>query len=228
LLLQIARALADALVRVGTRAGKKVVALLTDMEAPLGVAVGNAIETREAIDVLRGGGPADLVECTLALGVEMIVLGGRASTRPDARRMLVQAIARGDGARVFEKMIEAQGGDPRVVSEPTRLVVAPMEVVVRAPAPGFVTSVDALAIGLAAVAMGAGRARADSTIDAAVGLSIDAKPGAEVKAGDPLARIHVRNASDADAIGERIRGAFVIRPERPAAGSPLVRGRLGV
>jgi thymidine phosphorylase len=140
--------------------------------------------------------------------------------------MLEQAIVRGDGARVFERMIEAQGGDPGVVTDPARLVVAPVEVVVRATDSGYVSSVDAMAIGLAAVAMGAGRARADAKIDAAVGLSIDAKRGAAVKAGDPLARIHVRSAADAEAIAERVRGAFVIHPERPAA-SPLVRGRLG-
>jgi len=220
------RALAEALVRVGTRAGKKVVALLTTMDSPLGVAVGNANETREAIDVLRGEGPADLVECTLALGAEMIVLGARAPDLAEARRMLEQAIVRGDGARVFEKMIEAQGGDPRVVTEPARLVVAPVEVVVRAPAAGFVVGVDAMAIGLAAVAMGAGRARADSKIDPAVGISVDAKPGAEVKAGDPLARIHVHRASDADAIAERVRGAFSLGTAAPRP-SPLVRGRLG-
>ena len=221
-----ARALAEALVRVGTRAGKKVVALLTAMDAPLGVAVGNANETREAIDVLHGGGPADLVECTLALGAEMIVLGAKAGTLEEARGMLAQAIARGDGARVFERMIEAQGGDPRVVAEPTRLAIAPVEVIVPAPAGGFVASVDAMAIGLAAVAMGAGRARADSRVDPAVGISIEAKPGAAVKAGDPLARIHVHRAADADAIVERVRRAFDLSPA-PLPPSPLVRGRLG-
>jgi pyrimidine-nucleoside phosphorylase len=221
-----ARALGEALVRVGTRAGKKVVALLTAMDAPLGVAVGNANETREAIDVLRGGGPADLVECTLALGAEMIVLGGKAATVTEARRLLAHAIERGDGARVFERMIEAQGGDPRVVSDPARLAIAPVEVVVRAPGAGFVTEVDAMAIGLAAVAMGAGRARADATVDPAVGISIDAKPGVQVKAGDALARIHVRSAGDADAVVERVGRAFAIGPIRPEP-SPLVTGRLG-
>jgi pyrimidine-nucleoside phosphorylase len=221
-----ARALGEALVRVGTEAGKKVVALLTAMDAPLGVAVGNANETREAIDVLAGGGPSDLVECTLALGAEMIVLGGKAGSIAVARTMLEGAIARGDGARVFEAMIEAQGGDPRVVGDPARLVVAPVEVVVRAPAAGFVVRADAMTIGLAAVAMGAGRARADAKIDPAVGISVCAKPGAEVRAGDALARIHVHKASDADAIAERVRAAFSFSPAPPDA-APLVRGRLG-
>ena len=127
-----AKELASALVRVGTRAGKKVVALLTSMDAPLGIAVGNANETREAIEVLHGGGPADVVACTLALGAEMVVLGGKAADLADGRRRLEGAIARGDGARVFERMIEAQGGDPGVVADPARLEVAGVEVAVHA------------------------------------------------------------------------------------------------
>jgi pyrimidine-nucleoside phosphorylase len=221
-----ARALAEALVRVGTRAGKKVVALLTRMDAPLGVAVGNANETREAIDVLNGGGPGDVVECTMALGAEMLVLGGRASTLEEARARLAKAIASGDGARTFERMIAAQGGDARVVAEPGRLEIASVEVAVQAPRGGFVESVDALAIGLAAVAMGAGRARADAKVDPAVGLSIDAKPGTRVNAGDTLARVHVRRASDAPAIAERVLAAFAIGDIQRVP-PPLVCGRLG-
>jgi pyrimidine-nucleoside phosphorylase len=220
-----ARELAAHLVRVGTRAGKKVVALLTSMDAPLGVEVGNASETREAIDVLRGGGPDDLVECTMALGAEMVVLGGRAGTLAEARTRLAQAVASGAGARVFERMIEAQGGDPRVVSEPARLVIAPATVGVKATRSGVVEAVDALAIGLAGVAMGAGRARADAAIDPSVGISVDAKPGRQVRAGDVLARVHVRNAADADRVVERIAGAFRIGETAPAL-TPLVRGRL--
>jgi pyrimidine-nucleoside phosphorylase len=220
-----ARELAGHLVRVGTRAGKKVVALLTSMDAPLGVEVGNASETREAIDVLRGGGPGDLVECTMALGAEMVVLGGRAGTLAEARTQLAQAVGSGAAARVFERMIEAQGGDPRVVSEPTRLAIAPVTVPVKATRSGVVAGVDALAIGLAGVAMGAGRARADATIDPAVGISVDAKPGTAVSAGDVLARLHVRRASDADGVAERVAGAFAIGEAAPAS-LPLVRGRL--
>ena len=141
--------------------------------------------------------------------------------------MLEKAIAGGDGARVFERMIEAQGGDPRVVTEPSRLVVAEVEVIVRAKEDGVVASVDAMAIGLAAVAMGAGRARADAKVDPAVGLSVDVKPGARVKRGDPVARIHVHKAPDADAIAARIEGAFVIVPALERSPLPLIRGRLG-
>src|SRR4029079_15022555 len=110
-----ARTLAEALVRVGTAAGKRGRALLTDMSAPLGRAVGNANETREAIEILKGGGPADLLECTLALGAEMLILGGVAATAAEARARMQQAIASGAAAAVMEKMIAAQGGDARVV-----------------------------------------------------------------------------------------------------------------
>jgi pyrimidine-nucleoside phosphorylase len=219
-----ARALAEALVRVGTRAGKKVVALLTDMEAPLGVAVGNAVETREAFEVLAGGGPADLVECTMRLASEMLVMGGVAGSEGDARARLAAAIATGAGALTAERMIAAQGGDPRVVAEPSRLEVASEELVVEAPRDGHVLQADALAIGLAAVAMGAGRTRADQSVDHAVGIYVDAKPGMRVSRGQPLARLRVRKRDDdARAIADRVAGAFVLG-DAPPPSRPLALG----
>ncbi|MGA7122180.1 MAG: thymidine phosphorylase [Polyangiaceae bacterium] len=215
--------LADALVRVGERAGKRVVALLTDMDAPLGRAVGNALETREALDVLGGGGPPDLVECTLRLGAEMLVLGGRAATEGEARTTLMQAIAGGSAARTAERMIEAQGGDPRVVADPRRLEVATDEVIIAAAADGFVTRVDALEIGLAAVAMGAGRTRADQSVDHTVGVLVEAKPGAWVARGEPLARLRVRGGKAAGEIVERVRGAFAIGARPPATRDLVLR-----
>jgi len=220
-----ARALAEALVRVGTRAGKKVVALLTDMDAPMGVAVGNAIETAEAFDVLAGGGPPDVVECTLALGAEMLILGGKAADAATARAALRAAIASGAGARVAERMIEAQGGDPRVVADRARLERAADEVVVVAPRDGTLARVDALAIGLAAVAMGAGRSRADQPVDPGVGILVEKRPGARVRTGEPLARLLVRDRSAAIAIAERVRGAFTI-DDAPPAPRPLVLDRI--
>ncbi len=221
-----ARALAEALVRVGTQAGKHVVGLLTDMDTPLGSAVGNANETREALDVLNGGGPDDLVECTFALGAEMLMLGQKAKTADEARTAMKAAIASGRAARLMEKMIEAQHGDPRVVADRSRLVLAPVEVAVKATRSGFVTGVDALAIGLAGVAMGAGRTRTDQAVDPAVGIRIDAKPGRAVKAGDTLAVLQVRRASDADAVLARVADAFSVGDEKPHAG-PLVIERVG-
>jgi pyrimidine-nucleoside phosphorylase len=220
-----AHELAHALVRVGTRAGKRVSALLTDMEAPLGAAVGNAIETREALMVLRGGGPADVVECTLALATQMLLLGGRATSEAQAREQLSQAIATGSAARTAERMIEAQGGDPRVVDAPARLAIAPVEIVIPAPRDGFVAGIDALAIGLASVAMGAGRERADQAVDHGVGITLEAKPGASVSIGAPLARLHVRSEDAGAAIAERVRAAFDLT-DAPPPTRPLVLDRI--
>jgi pyrimidine-nucleoside phosphorylase len=220
-----ARALATALVRVGTLAGKRVSALLTDMSAPLGKTVGNALETREAIDVLHGKGPEDLVECTLALGAEMLVLGEVASSPDAARRALERAIEDGSAAAVLERMIHAQGGDPRVVRDPSALPAAPVTLDIDAEDAGYVTAIDPLEIGLAAVAMGAGRTRVDQAIDPAVGIEILRPRGAFAAKGEPLARVHVRRRDDAGPILGRIQRAFSIGPERPPT-QPLVLDRI--
>jgi pyrimidine-nucleoside phosphorylase len=218
-----ARELASALVRVGTGAGKEVVALLTDMDGPLGRTIGNANETREAIDVLRGGGPADTVECTLALGAEMLVLGGVAADPAAARGLLQAAIADGRGARTMERMIERQGGDPSVVEHPDRLTLAPVEVVATAARGGFVQEIDPLELGLAAVSMGAGRTRADQPVDHGVGIELAVTRGDRVEAGAPLARIALRKEDDA--LRARVTAAFTVGDE-PAPARPLVRGRI--
>ncbi len=221
-----ARVLAEALVRVGTAAGKSVVALLTDMSSPLGLAIGNANETHEAIEVLRGAGPDDLIECTLALGAEMLVLGKVATTHDEARVKLKEAISSGKGARVFERMIEAQGGDPHVVEDPSRLPRAPAHVLVPAAHEGFVGAIDSLELGLTAVAMGAGRTRADQPVDHAVGIEILAPRGTSVKPGQSLARLHVRTHSAGEAIVHRVQQAFRITHAVEAKEHPLVLGRI--
>lgn len=220
-----ARALAERLVAVGTRAGKKVVAVLTAMDTPLGIAVGNATETREALEVLHGRGPADLVECTYVLGAEMLVLGGAASGIDDARTKLSAAVASGEAVRVMEKMVEAHHGDPRVVANPSLLVHAKHTVEIVAPRNGFVVSVDALAIGLAGVAMGAGRTRADQKVDPLVGIDVVGKPGDAVEVGTVVARIHVHEAAHAEAVRERITNAFAYA-DAPGEAKPLVIGRI--
>jgi len=224
---QEARVLAEALVRVGTAAGKRVVALLTDMNDPLGAAIGNAIETQEAIDVLRGSGPADLIECTLALGAEMLMLGKVAETESEARDKLRKAITSGQGARVFERMIEAQGGDPRVVEDASLLPQAPAYVMVPAQHEGYVASIDSLELGLTAVAMGAGRTRADQPVDHAVGIEVLAPRGTKVERGQSLARLHVRTHAAGEAILQRVQDAFRITNELEAP-VPLVLGRIAI
>jgi len=220
-----ARELADKLVRVGTRAGKKVVAVLTRMDTPLGRAVGNANETREALEVLHGKGPDDLVECTLVLGAEMLVLGGVAKDVGEATTKLRAAIANGDAVRVMEKMVAAQGGDASVVAQPSKLEVAKEILEVKAPKAGFVTALDALAIGLTGVAMGAGRTRSDQKVDPAVGIEIDAKPGDRVESGQTVARVFVRKKEGAEGILQRVAEAFAYGDAAPAV-PPLVIGRI--
>ena len=220
-----ARELADKLVRVGTRAGKKVVAVLTRMDTPLGRTVGNANETREALEVLLGKGPEDLVECTMVLGAEMLVLGGKAKDIAEARTTLERAITSGAAVRVMEKMVEAQGGDAKVVSDPSRLEMAKEMVEVRAPRAGFVAGIDALAVGLTGVAMGAGRTRADQKVDPAVGIELEAKPGDAVQVGQVVARVFVRQRSAADALVERLSGAFTYADAAPEKAG-LVMDRL--
>ncbi|HEY2369572.1 MAG TPA: thymidine phosphorylase [Polyangiaceae bacterium] len=218
-----ARELATALVRVGTRAGKRVVARLTDMNVPLGVAVGNANETREALELLHGRGPDDLREITMQLCAEMLVLAKRANDEKTALKSLQNAIDSGSAVTVMEKMIAAQHGDPKVAADPSLLEIAKERVDVTAERAGFVTRADALAIGRAAVAMGAGRARAEDVVDPAVGISVLAKPGDRVERGQPLAALHVRKR-DAS-IEERVRAAYVIEDAAPPA-RPLFIGRI--
>ena len=218
-----ARKLAQALVDTGTHAGKKVVALLTDMSCPLGIAVGNANETREALQMLHGLGPRDLHECTMVLAEEMLVIAGRVTERARAREILEQAIADGAARRVMERMIEAQGGDPRVVAEPDRLSVAPSVPVV-ADSDGVVVEVDPLEIGLAAVALGAGRTRADQAVDPTVGIMVLAKPGTVVKRGSVLAEVQTRDAASSATV-TRVRNAFRLGLERGAE-VPLVHGKV--
>ncbi len=220
-----ARALADKLVRVGTRAGKKVVAVLTRMDAPLGCAVGNANETREALEVLHGRGPKDLVDCTLLLGAEMLVLGGRAKDVVEGTAKLREAIAKGTAVTVMEKMVSAQRGDASVVADPSKLEVAKEILEVKAKRSGFVTGIDALEIGLTGVAMGAGRTRADQKVDPAVGIEIDKKPGDAVKSGDVVARVFVRDRSAGEPLAERVGSAFSYDDAAPPAPA-LVVGRI--
>jgi len=214
--------LAGELCRVGTLMGKEVVAFVTDMDAPLGSAVGNAVETRVAIDCLRGNGPEDTMELVGTLGRAMIVLGGRAASWDEAGTILDRALDSGDALARFRSMVEAQGGDASMVDEPDRLPRAGHEHAVSAPRDGFVTDIDPFALGEAVVELGGGRRRADDVIDPGVGVLLSKKPGREVKAGEALA---VVLASD-PGVGKRVAGdlnkAFTVGAAPPPP-RPLVR-----
>lgn len=205
-----AEALARALVSVGERAGKRVVALLTDMSCPIGITIGNALETREAIDVLRDSGPADTRELTLALGVEMLLLAGVCKKALEARRRLEKALSDGSGFERLLRMVHAQGGDPRTIEDPARLPKARARLPVPAATSGYVTAIDALTLGLSAVGLGAGRTRTDQKVDPAAGIEVVAPIGTHVERGAPLAFLHARSAGLVRAELERSRNAFSI------------------
>lgn len=216
-----AYALARSIVRVGKLAKKQVTAILTRMDAPLGRTIGNALETREALEVLLGGGPEDLREITFVLGAEMIRLAKLAKDEKRARAMMESAIASGEAAACMRRIVEAQGGDPRVVDEPDRLPTTAAKVAVKAKESGAVAAIDALELGLTGVALGAGRTRADQAVDPAVGIVLNVRVGDRVKEGDVLAEVHVHDRSAAKPHVARIANAFTLK-SRAVRPEPLV------
>ena len=189
------RALAESLVSIGNASGVKTEAIITAMDAPLGRAVGNALEVIECIEVLKGVESADLVDVSVELAARMLVLGKAAPDRVAAERQVRTAIASGAGLERFRRIVEAQGGDAKVVDDYARLPQAPHRHIVSAPRAGYVAGIDAELIGRASVALGAGRDRVDDPIDPAVGILLAAKPGDAVRVGDPLLEVHYRDRS---------------------------------
>jgi len=181
-----AEQLAQSMVRAGQLAGVRTEALLTRMDAPLGRAVGNAIEVVEAIETLRGQGPRDLTELSVILAARMVLMADRAETIGEAERRVRDAMASGAASDRFRRMVARQGGDPGVVDEPSRLALAAGRELARAPRAGYVTGLDAMLIGRAAAALGAGRATADDRVDHGVGIRVLASLGALVRAGEPV------------------------------------------
>ncbi len=181
--------LARTMIQLGADHGCPVIALLTAMDRPLGRACGNALEVEEAVNALRGDGPADLMSVTYALGAEMLLLAGVAPNRDEARRRMEVAISSGRAARKFQEIIERQGGDPAVVDDPSLLPQASEVEIYTAPRDGVVSEVKPRPVGQGIIAMGGGRTKVDDTIDPAVGFVITARPGDIVRAGEPLATI---------------------------------------
>ncbi|GAA6527685.1 thymidine phosphorylase [Intrasporangium sp. DVR] len=197
-----ARELARTMVRLGTDAGVSTVALLTNMATPLGLTAGNALEVRESVEVLEGGGPEDVVELTLALAREMLATAGKDDVDPAA------VLADGRAMDVWRQMIRAQGGDPDAP-----LPTAKETHQVLAPADGVLVKLDALAVGIAAWRLGAGRARKEDPVQAAAGVEIHFKPGAEVRGGEPLLTLHTDTPDRFERAGEALSDAFMIAPE---------------
>ena len=185
-----AQALARAMIQLGADRGCPVVALLTAMDRPLGFACGNAIEVRESIDALSGAGPEDLMEVTYALGAEMLLLAGVASSAADAWRMMRDSIGSGRALEKFAEIIEAQGGDARIVDDQERLPSAPVKAEYLAARDGFVTEIAPRTVGHGVIALRGGRRTMEDRIDPSVGFVITAKPGDRVRRGQILATIH--------------------------------------
>jgi pyrimidine-nucleoside phosphorylase/thymidine phosphorylase len=222
-----ARALARMLVGLGRGMGKDVSALLSDMDQPLGRAVGNALEVKEVLQLLHGGGPPDLRELTVALTAEMLVLGGVAAGEAEARGQVELAIADGRGFRKLCEIVQAQGGDPDALADPARLPRAATTVEVPAPFSGRVESIDTEALGLAAMALGAGRSRIEDRVDPGAGLEVWKKLGDPVEAGEALVTLHpgARPLEGPAAVVARVQNAYRIGAG-PFSVGPLVLERM--
>ncbi|MGW3242956.1 thymidine phosphorylase [Streptomyces sp. NPDC001070] len=214
--LEQARELASTMVGLGTDHGVKTVALLTDMSTPLGLTAGNALEVRESVEVLAGGGPADVVELTIALAREMLDAAGLKDADP------AKALADGSAMDVWRRMVAAQGGDPDAA-----LPVAREQHVVKADRSGVLTGLDAYAVGVAAWRLGAGRARKEDPVQAGAGIELHAKPGAEVTEGQPLLTLHTDTPEKFDYALAALAGGVEISPAGTAfAPNPIVLDRI--
>jgi pyrimidine-nucleoside phosphorylase len=205
--------LAQTMINLGADRGCPVVALITAMDRPLGRACGNALEVEEAIHTLRGEGPPDVLGVTYALGAEMLVLGGAAATLDAARRSMEVAISSGKAARKLEEIIDAQGGNPGVVDDPSVLPQAGACELFLAPRAGVVAQVEPRAVGRGVTALGGGRSRLEDTVDPSVGFVITAKPGDVVQSGEPLATVFARDRAGIETGLATLRHAVAIADE---------------
>jgi pyrimidine-nucleoside phosphorylase len=217
------RRLAESLVSLGNASGVKTEAIITRMDAPLGRAVGNALEVIECIEVLKGDGPADVGDLSVELAARMLVLARAADSLADGERRIREAIASGAGLERFRRIIEQQGGDPHVVDDYGLLPTAPERHLVEAPRAGFLTSLDAELIGRASVRLGAGRDRVGQPIDPSVGILVLRKPGDELRTGDPVLDLYYRDRARLEDVMELVASAIQIGDQRPAA-LPLILG----
>ena len=213
--------LAESMCKIGTHVGKRVVALLTDMDQPLGRAAGNALEVVEAVETLHGGGPEDFRQVCRELTAWMIHLGGQANTLEEGRARYDELIRSGAAAMKFQQIIERQGGDPRVVDDPQRLAQAREHKEVPAAADGFLARMETERLGWGTMALGAGRQRLDDLIDPAVGVIFHKKVGDSVRAGEPLATLHYNQPGRLAEAERWFDGAFIVEAQAPAP-RPLI------
>jgi pyrimidine-nucleoside phosphorylase len=219
-----ARALAETMIGIGVRAGVRVGALLTGMQRPLGLAVGNALEVAEAIEVMRGGGPADTAELTRELGAEMLLLGGAVGERDAGRERMRRALEDGTALERFARMVELQGGDPGVCEDTARLPSAPRVETALAGRGGWIAEIRPREVARAALEVGAGRRVVEDEVDPRTGVVLRESVGARVEPGRPLADLHCGEHDAREAL-EILSAAFVIADEPPPE-APLILDRV--
>lgn len=216
-------ALAYEMVKLGNGAGRKTIAVVSDMDQPLGYAVGNALEVREAIDTLKGNGPADFVELCMTLGAYMLVAGGKAENREEAEKILINVIKNGSALEKLAELVEAQGGDRNLVYHPEGLPTASIVQEITSPANGYIQRIVCDEIGMCSLILGGGRETKESTIDLSVGLVLHKKVGDAVKAGDSLATIYANSQTKLDLAKERFLKAYTIN-DNPVEKKPFIKG----
>ena len=199
-----ARQLSRLMVEIAHLAGRKAVAVLSDMNQPLGSAVGNALEVNEAIETLRGGGPADFREHCLVVAGHMLALGGKAASAQEGQEMALQALQRGDGLNMLRRLVVAQGGDATLIDNPDKLPKAPIVETLRADKDGYLSRIHARLVGETAVVLGAGRTHKSDPIDHAVGIMVHHKVGDYVRVGDALFSVHARTKAQVEAARESL------------------------
>jgi pyrimidine-nucleoside phosphorylase len=214
--------LAELMVETGERMGKRMVALITDMNQPLGRMVGNALEVQECIEVLHGGGPEDLRQLCLELAAWMFFLGGVSKTITHGKQLSAQIIASGQAFERFRQMVELQGGDIGVIDDPTRLPSTEHRVEVPSPRAGYVTAIACELVGTACVILGGGRERKEDSVDPAVGIVVHKKIGDKVSASEPLCTIHCHSDQQAARAKTLLQESYQIADAAPAHKPSLV------
>jgi pyrimidine-nucleoside phosphorylase len=214
--------LAELMVETGQHMGKKVIALITDMDQPLGLRAGNALEVEEALEVLRDGGPEDLRQLCLELAGWMFLLGSKVSTLQEGKRMAGQFLRSGKALEKFREMVRLQGGDAGVTDDPKRLPQARGRLDVTSPSSGYVSAIQCEQVGTVCVILGGGRERKEDQVDPAVGIVLHKKVSDEVKAGEPLCTIHYNSDKRAARAQDLIQASYRIATEPPAEKRVLV------
>lgn len=218
-------ALAEEMVKIGKNAGRRTIAVISDMDQPLGRAVGNALEVKEAIATLRGEGPKDFTELCMVLGSQMLMAGGKALSVEQAREALTKVIEDGSALRKLSEFVEAQGGDPTAVTDPSLLPKASMVVPVCADRDGFVGRIACEDVGICSLLLGGGRETKKSKIDLSVGILLEKKKGDAVKKGDVLGYLHANDEQRLEAAKDKFLNAYAITDSRPET-EPLIKGIL--